>query len=87
MEYDSSEEITPISVPIKAPENRGLAAVVADLVLEAKQHTVGLQTLYNELCEAEHVVPKTWGIKLVEAYERHAERTQRQILSLRTVIA
>lgn len=81
------DEITPISVPIKQPENRSLAVVVADLVLEAKQHTVGLNTLYDELCEMEHVVPKTWGAKLVEAYERHEAKTKQQILSLRTVIA
>lgn len=82
----SDDEITPVMVPIKMSENRGLAAVVADLVLEARQHTVGLQTLYDELCEAEHVVPKMWGIKLIEAYDRHKARIEQQIISLRNVI-
>ena len=83
------DETTPtaISNPIKVAENRELAMAVADLVLEARAHTVGIRALYEEICEMEHVVPKTWGIKLIEAYERHEARTRQQILSLKAVIA
>lgn len=85
----NDDETTPtvISNPIRVSENRELAAVVADLVLEARAHTVGLRTLYEEVCEMDAVVPKTWGLKLIEAYERHEKRTREQILSLRTVVA
>lgn len=83
------DETTPtvIAAPIKISENRELAAAVADLVFEARAHTVGLRALYEEVCEMEHAVPKTWGIKLIEAYERHEARTRQQILSLRTVVS
>jgi hypothetical protein len=87
-EFDNDEK-TPTIAPhaVKVPANRELAMAVADLVLEARAHTVGLRTLYEEVCEMEHAMPKTWGIKLIEAYERHAERTEQQIVSLRAVIA
>lgn len=86
---NGEDENTPtvVSTAIKTEDNRELAAVVADLVLEAKQHHVGLYALYNEICEAERVVPKMWGWKLVEAYERHVAKETQQILSLKAVIA
>lgn len=85
----SDDETTPttISQPIKFRENRELAMVIADLVFEARAHTVGLRVLYEEVCALEHIVPKSWGGKLIEAYERHEERTRQQIIILKTVIA
>lgn len=83
------DETTPtvISKPIKVAANRELAMAVADLVLEARAHTVGIRSLYEEICAMEKVAPKTWGIKLIEEYERHEARTSQQILSLKAVTA
>ena len=83
---DSDENITPVTTPIKNPENRGLAAVVADLVLEARQHTVGLRALYAQICLMDGAVPRSWGIQLIEEKERHLERETQQLESLRLVI-
>jgi hypothetical protein len=80
------ENVTPVTTPIKHPENRGLAAVVADFVVEARQHTIGLRALYVQICQAENVVPRSWGLQLLEEKERHITCEQQQVTSLRTVL-
>lgn len=89
MSGNGEDENTPtiVSTAIKVEENRELAAVIADLVLEAKQHHIGLYAIYNELCEMAQVPPKMWGWKLVEAYERHVQKSTQQILGLKAVIS
>jgi hypothetical protein len=77
------DETTPIVVPIKNADNRGLAAVVANFVLEGKAHFVALRGLYEELCTMEHKVPQSWSAKLAEEQERHIQMTQLQIPELR----
>ncbi|HEV3059702.1 MAG TPA: hypothetical protein VGY48_15735 [Vicinamibacterales bacterium] len=84
---NSDDNITPVTTPIKNPDNRALAAVVADLVLEARQHMVGLRALYVSICLAENIVPRSWGMQLAEEKERHIAREAQQLASLRTVIA
>jgi hypothetical protein len=80
-----SDEDTPVMTSIKNEENRGLAAAVADLVLEARQHTIGLRALYVEICQMQDVVPRLWWVKLIEEQERHVTRSEEQLTGLRTV--
>lgn len=83
----SDDIITPVMVPIKNTANRGLAAAIADLVLEARQHTSGLRVLYVQICDMEGVVPRSWGMQLIEETERTIERQKQQLASLRIVVA
>jgi hypothetical protein len=82
----TDDVVTPVMTPIKNPENRTLAAVIADLVLEARQHTNGLRTLYQQICLMDGAVPRSWGMQLVEEKERHLDRETQQLESLRLVL-
>jgi hypothetical protein len=86
-EGDDDDEPPTIRAPaIKNPANRELVMNVANLVLEAQQHSAGLRALYVTLCGMETPAPSSWGYNLIEEYERHRSETARNIAGLRASI-
>lgn len=83
---DGEENPTPLDPPVKNMANRVLVAQVANLVLEAQQHSAGLRALYVTLCAMEAPAPSSWGYNLIEEYERHRTQTARNIAGLRASI-
>lgn len=80
---DDEDEPTPVEPPIKNLANRALVSNVANLVLEAQEHSAGLRALYVSLCAMEAPAPSSWGYNLVEEYERHRAQTAKNIAGLR----
>lgn len=87
MASDNGESTPPPSAPpIKHGANRELVTVVANLLVEAKQHTVGLHTLYEALRDWPDPVPRLWGHRFLDEYERHMERENEHLVTLRSVV-
>lgn len=83
---DDEDDYTPVEPPLKNLANRLLVSSVANLVLEAQQHSAGLRALYVSLCAMEAPAPSSWGYNLIEEYERHRSKTAQNIASLRASI-
>lgn len=71
---------------IANPQNREIVTILGNLVIEARQHTLGLRALYDMARDWSGVVPRAWGYKLIEEEERHVERSTAQLIALRAVV-
>ncbi len=77
---------TPVpQAAIANPANRELVTVLANMFLEAKQHTIGLHALYEMARDWPGVVPPAWSAKLLDEEGRHVERVTANFASLQTI--
>ena len=77
---------TPAPVAVGCDGNRELLAAVCNLLMEAREHTRGLEALYYSLRELKDAAPKSWGHRLVEEFRRHEEQTARNLVGLQALV-
>ena len=76
----------PAEPVIKNSANRELCTILANLVVEAKQHHIALQSIYELVRDYAGVAPKLWGHKIIDEHEKYAERLQGHMTGLRSVV-
>ncbi len=81
-EADSENTPQPERI-IRHHANRELVTFLGNLVVEAKQHHIGLQTLYEMARDWGAPAPRQWGTKLIDEEERHIERTTAHLSGLK----
>lgn len=81
---DSDETPEPERI-IQNPANREIVTLLGNMVMEARQHTIGLRALYEMMKEWGGIVPRPWMYKLVEEEERHIARADANLSALRAV--
>jgi len=69
---------------IQNPENREIVTFLGNLVVEAKQHAIGLHTLYERIRDLPGPVPKLWVYDLVDEQERHIRRVTGHLEGMRS---
>ena len=67
------------------PSNRKIVTLLGNMVMEARQHTIGLRSLYDMMKDWDGIVPRTWMHKLIEEEERHLERALANLSTLRSI--
>ncbi len=85
MPTHADDEITPVTIPIMNPDNREVAVAVANLVVEAATHRSVLFEIYVTICNMAGIAPKKQFLsKLADEEERHIERAEVNLASLRS---
>ena len=84
MSKDPDETPAPERI-IQNPANREVVTLLGNMVIEARQHTIGLRAIYEMAKEWGGVVPLSWKNRLAEEEERHIERAAANLSALRAV--
>lgn len=71
---------------IQNPLNRELVTIMGNMVVEAKHHHLGLQSLYEMARDWAGVVPRKWGAQLLDEKERHISREIEQVSGLKVAL-
>lgn len=67
--------------------NHELVTLVGNLAIEAREHSLSLQTLYEMLRHMHVSAPQNWAKQLLLEFERHHERTGTSIEALRSYVS
>jgi uncharacterized protein YukE len=80
------DDETQPGVVLANPANRELLAIVGNLALEAKEHTLKLDSLYEMLKQFQATAPSKWAGQLLDEFERHQARTGESVEALRSLV-
>ena len=89
--HKNGSDIDPDKTPaperiIQNPMNRELVTILGNLVVEAKQHHLGLHSLYLMARDWAGVVPRQWGTQLLDEEERHIARETEHVTGLKVAL-
>lgn len=82
----SNDDETQPGVVLAHSSNRELLAIVGNLALEAKEHSLRLDTLYEMLKEFQAPAPTKWAAQLLDTFESHHKRTGENVESLKSFV-
>ena len=82
----SNDDETQPGVVLAHPSNRELLAIVGNLALDAKEHSLRLDTLYEMLREFQGPAPTKWAAQLLDTFEDHHKRTGENVESLKSFV-
>lgn len=80
------ETPTPQPVTVGHAANRELLAVVGNLLIEARCHTVALESLYTALRDATVAAPRSASHNLLDEYRRHEKATALNLVGLTSLV-
>jgi hypothetical protein len=80
------EDLTPVIVSIGDFRNREMLAIVGNYLLESKEHTLRLEELYNDLRQLPYLAHYSWGVKVLDLFERHQKAMFENLEDLREYV-
>jgi hypothetical protein len=80
------EDLTPVITSIGDFRNRQLLAVLGNYLLESKEHTLRLESLYADLRQLPYLAHHVWAVKVLDLFEKHQEAMADNLDDLREYV-
>jgi class 3 adenylate cyclase len=80
------EDLTPVIVSIGDYRNREMLAIFGNYLLESKEHTLRLETLYADLRQLPYLAHHVWAVKVLDLFEKHQEAMAENLEDLRAYV-
>lgn len=81
------DEVTQPGIVLANVANRELITIISNISMEAKEHSLRLESLYELLKSFAGTVPVQWSSQLITEFERHHEKTGENVVSLKKIVA
>jgi hypothetical protein len=80
------DDLTPVIVSIGDFRNREMLAILGNYLMESKEHTLRLETLYADLRQLPYLAHQVWAVKVLDLFERHHQAMSESLEDLKKYV-